>query len=209
LVQALYDALADTGVAEVELVDEQPLIIRIDLPFENAKHLLDKQQTLAAAIPPEPEWALLSSVLLPQTLIWTHTDEGWRTTENYEEHISLIAAVADLGIEALALDQAAAALDNANPLDALRAQLWQAEGEVWRRLADNSSAHFSLTLDPIPGPPVTQNWFLDPGEQVIMTGSTTRFHVMPYVLLGVTVYLAFIVITYALWRWGGRRRGMR
>ena len=207
LVQTLYDALADTGVAEVDLYDIQPLIIRIDLPFEDADHLLDKQQTLAAAIPPEPEWTLLSSILLPQTLTWTRTDEGWRTLENYEEHVSLIAAVADLGIEALSLDQAASALDTKNPLDTLRAQLWQAEAEVWRRLAGNSSARFALTLDPVPGPPVTQNWFLDPGEQVAMTGSTTRFHVMPYVLMGVTVYLAFIAISYGLWRWNGREKG--
>jgi hypothetical protein len=204
LVQTLYDALANTGVADVELYDEQPLSIRIDLPFEDANHLLDKQQTLAAAIPPEPEWTSLSNVLLPQSLTWTRTDEGWRTIENYEEHVSLIAALAEPGVQALALSQAASALDATNPLDGLRAQLWQAEADVWRRLAGNSGAHYALTLDPVPGPPVTQNWALEPGDQIVMAGSATRYQVMPYVLLGVAIYFAFIIITYALWRWGAR-----
>ncbi|HEY52002.1 MAG TPA: hypothetical protein G4N94_00920, partial [Caldilineae bacterium] len=207
LVQALYDALASVGVADVALYDEQPLLIRIDLPFEDASHLLDKQQTLAAAIPPEPEWTLLSDVLIPQRLTWTYADEGWRTIENYEEHVSLLAAMAEPGVQALALSQAASALDDVDPLNTLRAQLWQAEADVWRRLAGNASAHFSLTLDPVPGPPVTQSWLLEPGEQIVMTGSATRYQVMPYVLLAITVYFAFIVITYALWRWGGGRGG--
>ncbi len=85
LVQSLYEALSNTGIAEVDLYDTQPLIIRIGLPFEDDIHLLDKQQTLAAAIPSEPEWALLSSVLRPQSLAWKSTDEGWRTTDDYEE----------------------------------------------------------------------------------------------------------------------------
>jgi len=206
LAQALYEALSNTGVAEVDMYDTQPLIIRIALPFEDTIHLLDKQQTLAAAIPGEPEWALLSSVLLPQSLTWTSTDEGWRTTDNYEENISLIAAIADSGIEALALDQAAGELDTANPFDALRAGLWRAEAEVWRRLAGNSSARFSLTLDPVPGPTVTQSWLLVPGEQLVMTGSANRYQVMPYVLLGLAVYLTFILVTYILWRWSGRTK---
>jgi len=96
-VQALYEALSNTGIAEVDLYDTQPLILRIALPFEDALHLLDKQQTLAAALPSEPEWTLLSSVLLPQSLTWTSTDEGWRTTDTYEEDVSLIAAVSDSG----------------------------------------------------------------------------------------------------------------
>ncbi len=206
LVQALNEALADAGIAEVELYDTQPLIVRIVLPFEDALHLLDKQQTLAAAIPAEPEWSLLSSVLVPQSLTWTSTDEGWRTTDNYTEDVSLIAAIADSGIEALALDQAANGLDTTNPLDALLAELWRAEAEVWRRLAGNSSARFSLELDPVPGAPVTQHWLLDPGEQVVMTGSVKRYQVMPYVLLGLAVYLTFIVITYVLWRLSGRTK---
>lgn len=206
LVQSLYESLSNTGIAEVDLYDTQPLIIRINLPFEDSIHLLDKQQTLAAAIPAEPEWALLSSVLLPLDLTWKSTDEGWRTTDDYEEDVSLIAAIADSGIEALTLDQAASGLDTNNPFDALRAELWRAEAEVWRRLAGNSSARFALTLDPVPGPPVTQSWLLDPGEQIVMSGSANRYQVMPYLLLGVAVYVTFIVITYILWRWSSRTK---
>jgi hypothetical protein len=139
-------------------------------------------------------------------LIWISTDEGWRTSNDYSEDVSLIAAVADLGIQALALDQAASGLDTANPFNALRAELWRAEAEVWRRLAGNTSARFSLTLDPVPGPPVMQSWLLNPGEQIVMTGSANRYHIMPYLLLGLAIYLTFIIITYILWRWSGRTK---
>ncbi len=200
MVEELYQALEATGAANVTLASEQqPAFIIIDIPFGDGDELLNRQQTLAAAIPRHPEWTLLANVLSPQSLSWSQVEERWRTSDMYEENVSLVAAVAALGVQAQALDETASALDPSDPLDALRADIWRAEADVWRRLADNNRALFTLTLYPNPGAPTVQTWSLDPGEFAQMSGTAHRYKILPFVLVAVAVYALFVLITLLMW----------
>jgi len=205
MIRQLSEALQNVGVADVSFLDDQPAMIVIDLSFDSDDDLLEKQRALAAAVPPEPEWTLLSAVLLPQSLTWDREEERWVTTDTYSENVSLVASVADIGVEALALEQAANSLDLADPLNTLRATIWRAEADVWRRLAENNGARFTLIMDPSPGPPVAQTWSLDPGEQVLMTGSARQYHILPVILAAVGVYIAIVLISFLVW-WRGSKR---
>ena len=200
LIQELAQALQATGVATVTLESAQPALVRMIIPFASDADLLARQQALASATPPAPEWALLSAVLRPSSLRWNRVEETWRARESWEEDVSLVAAVSDLGIKALTLDQVAEQLDSADPLNALLAELWQAEGDVWLRLADNTHARFTLTMHPSPGAPVIRTWSLRPGEQARMTGDAVQYRVWPLALGALVGYALFMVITWRLWR---------
>ncbi|RME47702.1 MAG: hypothetical protein D6791_05140 [Chloroflexi bacterium] len=206
LIQDLFAALQNTGAADVVLESLEPAVIRVMLIFDDAEELVERQRILAAAIPPEPEWALLRTLLMPAGLRWDKEDSRWRSEERYTETVNLIAVVSELGKQALALDQAAAGLDQTDPLNALLAELWQAEADVWRRLNDNNRAHFALTMQPSPGAPIVKTWSLSAGEQVTMSGQVRRYHILPYLLAAVGIYLLFVLVTYWLWRRGQQPR---
>ncbi|NOZ73299.1 MAG: hypothetical protein GXP38_15580 [Chloroflexi bacterium] len=207
ILQQLYEALLATNVAYVVIEETQPPAIRLDIPFETASDLQIKEQTLALAIPSEPEWSLLSSILQPQTLRWDKTPEGWRTIDTYREDINLVAAVSQLSTEADVLSAAADSLASDDPLDALRADIWRAEAEVWRRLAENNRARFTLIMKPRPGAPVQRTWSLDPGERVQMTGRVVQYDIMPFVYAALGLYGVFVLSTWSLWRFQQRRQG--
>ncbi|NOZ51330.1 MAG: hypothetical protein GXP37_15000 [Chloroflexi bacterium] len=205
ILQDLYEALLATNVAYIVIEETQPPAIRVDIPFETASDLQIKEQTLALAIPPEPEWSLLSTILQPQTLRWDKTPEGWRSIDTYREDINLIAAVTQLSAEAETLTAATASLSTEDPLDALRAEIWQAEADVWRRLAENNRARFTLTMRPRPGAPVQRTWSLDPGERAQMTGRVVQYDIMPFIYGALLIYGLFVLITWSLWRHHNRR----
>ncbi|NUQ38357.1 MAG: hypothetical protein HUU23_11280 [Caldilineales bacterium] len=200
LIDELASAWQAVGVAAISRSQTEPPALEATLPFLTAADLQARQQALAAALPPRPEWQPLVDLLSPTRLIWQEQDARWRVQQHFEEQVTLAPAAATLAAEALALENAAAALPLSDPIGALQAELWRAEAEVWQRFSANSSARFTLTLDPNPGAPIVRVWSLDVGEQAQMAGQAQRYRLLPILLVALTLYLLFILALWALWR---------
>ena len=200
LVSELARQFGQLGFAGVELQETDPTLLHVSIPFDDAEELLARQAALAEAIPPEPEWAMLQAVLRPQSLRWERTDERWRTIERYEEQVSFVSVSADAGLQALMLERAANALDLTDPLDKLLADVWRQEADVWRNLAQNSSARYTLTLYPRPGSPLVQTWSILPSEDMTMTGQAVQYHLVAIFLSAAGFYLLFVLLTWVIFR---------
>lgn len=200
IINELAASLAQTGAADLELIETDPILLHIAIPFADDQDLIHRQRVLAEAIPSRPEWALLRGVLLPQNLLWQRIDQRWRTVERYEEYISLVAVPADAGLQALTLERAANALDPTDPLNAVLQDIWTREAQVWREQTENSHARFTLTLYPRPGAPLKQTWTATPGEELLMSGNAVQYHLNTILIVGLGIYLLFVVATWALFK---------
>ncbi len=200
IIDDLANALAQTQAANIELLEGDPVLLHINIPFADAQDLVNRQRVLASAIPDQPEWALLRAVLSPQTLRWDTIEERWRTIERYEEMVSLVTVPADAGLQALSLERTANALDANSSLNQLLKAIWLSEAQLWRNLAINSRARYTLTLHPRPGAPLNQTWTALPGDELIMTGSATQYHLDAIFLVGLALYLLFVAFTWLLFK---------
>ena len=200
LISELAKRFGQTGVGGVELQEVDPTLLFVSIPFDDADDLLAKQAQLADVIPPEPEWAMLQAILRPVSLSWEQKDERWRTVEVYQEQVDFVSVSADAGLQALLLEKDANALDTGDPLNALLADIWRQEANVWRELAENSSAHYSLTLYPHPGAPLEQTWAVRPGDELTMRGSAVQYHLGSIFLIALVLYVLFVLLTWFAFR---------
>ncbi len=200
LIADLAKIFGRTGVGSVELQEVDPTLLFVSIPFEDADDLTAKQAQLADAIPPEPEWGLLQAILRPVSLNWQQKSERWRTVESYEEQVSFVSVSADAGLQALLLEKDANALDTTDPLNALLADIWKQEADVWRELASNSSARYTLTLYPHPGAPLEQTWTVRPGDELTMRGSAVQYHLGTILLVALALYVLFVLLTWFVFR---------
>ena len=200
LMNELAGNLARTNAATLELIETDPILLHIEIPFANDQDLRNRERALADAIPPRPEWALLRAIFMPERLIWERHDEHWRTIEQYEEQISLVSVSADAGLQALSLERAANALDATEPLNALLKDIWTREAQLWRELAESSRVRFTLTLYPHPGAPLKQTWTAAPGDELHMSGSAVQYHLATIFLIGTAIYLFFALMTWGLFK---------
>ncbi len=200
IIDDLANALAQTQAANIELLEGDPDLLHINIPFADAQDLVNRQRVLASAIPDQPEWALLRAILSPQTLRWDTIEDRWRTVERYEETISLITVPADAGLQALSLERAANALDPSTSLNQLLQAIWLSEAQLWRNLAINSQARYTLTLYPRPGAPLNQTWTALPGDELMMTGTATQYHLGAMLLAGLALYLLFVALSWLLFK---------
>ena len=204
LISQLASLFGQLDVGSVELQEVDPTLLYVQIPFTDDEDLIRRQAALADAIPPEPEWALLQAILRPQSLIWKQEQERWRTIELYKEQVSFVAVSADAGLQALLLERAANALDMNDPLNKLLNDIWRQEADVWRDLAENSSARYTLTLYPHPGSPLVQTWTIFPGEEITMSGRAVQYHIGTILLFAAGIYFLFVLFTWALF-WLFRR----
>jgi len=200
LISQLAQVFDQTGVADVQLQEVDPTLLHLEIPFTDAADLLNRQTILADAIPPEAEWALVGAILQPASLRWRQTDERWRSIETYEEQVSLVAVSADAGMQALLLERTANSDNAADPLNRLLVRIWTQEADVWRSMAENSSARYTLTLYPRPGAPLIQTWSLFPGDELSMTGRAVQYHLWTILLIAFAGYLLLVLLTWLLFK---------
>ncbi len=200
LMSRLARAFGGIEAASVQLQETSPAVLHVEIPFADASELLQRQAALADVIPPQPEWALLQAILRPQQLAWSAEEERWRTVETYQEQVSFVAVSADAGMQSLLLQRQAGMLDTSDPLNQLRAEIWQQEANIWQNLAENSSVQYTLTLHPHPGAPLVQTWLASAGDVLIMNGSVVQYHLLAILLTALGIYAFFVISTWLLFK---------
>jgi hypothetical protein len=122
-------------------------MLTITLAYTDPASLLATQDRLAAALPREPELALLLSALTTRRLGWPEQTGLLSRTSRYEERVDLIRSMATWNAEAGKLEAvAASAATSGELLDRLRSVLWRADARAWRDLAALSKATYEVEL---------------------------------------------------------------
>ena len=124
--------------------------ITITVPFADSRELMTAQARLAAALPPEPELALLAAALLPRRVAWEKRSTLLGSSKRYVEHIDL--GPAWRAWEARASQLEAASLENSAPGDEnpklarLQRAFWADDAAAWRKLAAESQSNYQAAL---------------------------------------------------------------
>jgi len=124
--------------------------ITITVPFADSRELMTAQARLAAALPPEPELALLAAALLPRRLAWEIRPGLLGSSKRYVEHIDL--GPAWRAWEARASQLEAASLEVSAPGDEnpklarLQRAFWADDAAAWRKLAAESQGNYQARL---------------------------------------------------------------
>ena len=200
VITQLAQAFGGVNIAQVQLLETSPIVLHVEIPFDDASDLLNRQAALADVIPQRPEWALLQAILRPQRLVWISEKERWHTVETYQEQVSFVAVTADAGMQALMLERQAESLDANAPLNRLLADIWRQEANTWRGLAENSSVRYTLTLHPHPGAPLVQTWMAGAGDELIMSGSVVQYHLLSILLTALGFYVFFVLLTWLIFK---------
>jgi len=200
----LAQAFSNVAGVNIQLLESSPVVLHVEIPFVNDEELRNKQKALAAAIPAQPEWALLQAILLPQQLEWRTEKERWRTIEQYTEKVSFISVAVDASTQGLVLEQQANAMNPADPLDALLVDIWRQEANVWQNLADNSRVQYTLKLYPHPGAPLEKTWTAGAGDELTMRGEVVQYHLLAILLIALALYAIFVIITGLVFKFSRR-----
>ena len=147
----LADAAATLAALPPARADASGDQITVTLPFTDSRELMAAQTRLAAALPTDPELALLAAALQPRRLTWEKRSTLLGSSERYVEQIDLGSAWqtwesrADQ-LEAASLgDTAAAAAENPKLAPSQRA-FWANDAATWRKLAAESQGNYQAKL---------------------------------------------------------------
>jgi|GEM_PF-4984198 len=203
LIQTLFDRLRTVQGVTVQAPGTQPPTLVLELPFADASELERRQRALAASLPAEPEWALLTALWQPSALQWEEENRFWRGRTLVRETVDLRPALVLWEQQALALENAALR-PATEPLQTLLTELWRREAEQWRQLSANTDARYTLVLYPEPGAALVRSWTLRPGDTLTMSGEAIRYPLRRLAWSLGGAYVVFVLLTAILW-W--RRRG--
>ena len=123
--------------------------ITITLPFTDSQALMAAQARLAAALPDQPELALLAAALQPRRLTWEKRSTLLGSSERYVEQIDLGPAWQAWESRADQLEAASqgdtAAAENPQ-LARLQRAFWADDAAAWRKLAAESQGNYQASL---------------------------------------------------------------
>lgn len=166
------------------------------------------QEQLVAGMPDAPAWSLARAALQPPTVEHQARATWWGEWHAWQEEVDLTAP-------RQALDQAIQNVDvslAAVPADALPDALWpllraqrEEDKAAWEALRDYSDVVFRYRWSRGLLPPLSRRWQLGAGERAAMV--VTWPVVLPERVVGAALFvlLAWTGVTWALWRWLGRR----
>ena len=145
----LADAAATVSILPPARAEARGDQITIALPFTDSRELMAVQARLAAALPDNPELALLAAALQPRRLTWEKRSTLLESSERYVEQI-------DFGPAWQAWESRAAQLEAAslgdpgvaeNPkLARLQRAFWADDAAAWRKLAAESQGNYQARL---------------------------------------------------------------
>ncbi len=155
------------------------------------------QGRLAAALPPEPELALLAAALLPRRLAWETQPGLLGSSERYVEHVDLGSAwqtweARASQLEAASLGNGAAGHGN-EKLARLQRTFWADDAAAWRKLAAASRGDYRAELA---GTETERHWEAPAGATRVLEAETSGITPTQIALLAgvATCLLVFLVL---------------
>jgi hypothetical protein len=192
-------ALARVPAARARAGGDQ---LTVAIPFTDSRGLTEAQARLAAALPAEPELALLHAALLPRRLAWEVRTGPLEATERYAELIDLGFAwqtweARANRLEAASLGQGVAGEDEPT-LARLQRAFWADDAAAWRKLAAESQASYRARIAAA-GP--ERHWEAPAGTTRLLEAETPRVLTPPRIALfsGIALGLLALLIL-AGWR---------
>ena len=159
----------------------------------------DAQARLAAALPPEPELALLAAALLPRRLAWEKRSTLLGSSERYVEQIDLGPAWQTWEARADQLEAASLA-DNAaaeNPkLAPLQRAFWANDAAAWRKLAAESQVNYQARLTTTEP---EKHWEAAAGAERLLEAETRAFTPAQIALLAGVAACLLVSLLLAGW----------
>ena len=121
--------------------------LTVTLAYTDPAALVAAQGRLAAALPKQPELALLVSALTTRRLAWPEEAGLVARTSRYEERVDLSRAMSTWESQARTLETAADEAERSDePLGRLQSALWRADARAWRDLGALSRATYQVEL---------------------------------------------------------------
>ena len=148
--------------------------LTLTLPYTDSMALVTLQSRLAAALPPEPELALLVAALSPRRLEWDTQSGLLRPSVRYVEHVDLGPAWQIWEAQASRLDTASVIHSMAEPanekLDRLQRAFWADDATAWRKLAAQSRGNYWAELA---GSEKGSHWEASAGDTRVLEAETS------------------------------------
>jgi hypothetical protein len=140
-------ALAGVSAVRVSTAGDR---ITVAIPYTDGRGLMAIQAKLAAALPDEPELALLGAVLSPRQLAWENRSGLLGSSVRYVERIDLGPAwqaweARAHQIEAAGFGQDAPGTTNSE-LARLQRAFWADDAAAWRKLAAESQVDYRVKI---------------------------------------------------------------
>jgi hypothetical protein len=199
----LAQAAAVLGnIAEVQTSGDQ---LTVRLAFSDTADLPAQQARLRAALPAEPELALLAAALAPDELTWGNDVLPLAHAVLYREDVNLGPAAAACEGRTAALDAAAAAPAGDDRLARVQARLWAADAEAWRAFCMRSRATYTVSLT-AERPP--RRWEVAAGATRRLEAEARVWRSDRLVGLAAAAALSIILFVAALWRASARPAGL-
>ncbi len=157
---------------------------------------LSAGQSVAAALPPDPEWDVLRGVLVPQELLYRTVDDTFQRRYGYRERVQIAPRAAEIAVQLR--DSVAArgtAWEQALVLDA---------AAQWQRLADSQDVSIVTRFDA--GGALQRDWSLSlPAQETLeWRGETARRDRWLYLAGGGA--LALLLLLGLIWLPGRGRK---
>jgi hypothetical protein len=192
----LADAAASLAALPTARASASGAQMTITLPFTDGPELMRDQARLAAALPPEPELALLTAALLPRRLAWESQRGLLGSSGRYVEHIDLGSAwrvweARASQLEAASLGSSASGDENPK-LARLQRAFWADDAAAWRKLAAESQADYgarAAAREP------ERHWEAATGDARLLEAETRNLTPTQIALLaGVAVCLLMLLV---------------
>lgn len=193
-------AAALAGIANTQSSGDR---LTVRLPFNDTADLLAQQARLRAALPAEPELALLAAALAPDELIWGHDALPLAHAVLYREDVNLGPAAAACEGRAAALETAAAVGDDR--LARVQARLWESDAAAWRVFCTRSRATYTVSLT-AERPP--RRWEVAAGATRWLEAEARVWRSDRLAGLAAGAALAIVLFVAALWRATARPAGL-
>ncbi len=179
--------------------------LALKLPYTDLANLTGLQHSIGAALPTNPELALLAAMLSTDQTSFDVDEKPYQRRSHYVERADLQAvratweSLADrIDSAAQARQEAAQGQDATAQLAQLQTVLWTRDASAWRSLAAASRAEYSIAL---PQAGLSRQWVVQAGAARIMAADSVALRYERILGIGAGGALALAVIAFVVWRW--------
>ena len=179
--------------------------LAVTLPYADLAGLTSLEQSIAGALPDDPELALLAAMLKTDQTSLQVDESAYQRQSDYTERAALQTVretwedLADhIDRAAQAKQQAAEGQGAAAQLARLQGILWSGDAAAWRALAEASRAEYSVEM---PQAGLSQQWVVQAGVARLMAADSIAWRYERILAIGAGGALALALIAFVVWRW--------